>query len=66
MGGYKSFSFLAESLRARLEKLRSERIQQEKFRDEVIKQLRHVHQRITQRRKESKSRGMSTNGKEFL
>ena len=46
------FLVLAVSLQEQLERLRRERIQQERLRDEIIKQLRHVHQRITHRRKE--------------
>lgn len=46
------FVVLVESLRTRLEELRTERVDFEKIRDEVIRHLKHVHQRVTLRRKE--------------
>ncbi len=52
---FKSISnlfFLADTLRTRLQELRKRRIDLEKLRDEVIKRLKHVHQKITSRRKD--------------
>ena len=46
------FVSLAESLRARLQELRTRRDDLEKVREEVIRHLKHIHNRITLRRKE--------------
>jgi hypothetical protein len=46
------FIFLAESLRARHQEIRVRRIDLEKVREEVIKHLKNIHNRITLRRKE--------------
>lgn len=43
---------LADSLRARLQELRERRADLEKIREEVIKHLKNIHNRITLRRKE--------------
>lgn len=43
---------LVESLRLRLQELRTGRNELEKVRDEIIKNLKFVHQRVTLRRKE--------------
>ena len=52
-----SFSYLlAESLRTRIAELRTTRASLEKRRDEVIKQLKYVHQRITLRRRDGSFR----------
>ena len=47
---------LAESLRARLQELRARRADLEKIREEVIKHLKNIHNRITLRRKEGRER----------
>ena len=44
---------LAEPLRVHLQELRKDRADLEKVRDEVIKRLKSIHNRITLRRKES-------------
>jgi len=46
------FIFLAESLRARHQEIRVRRMDLEKVREEVIKHLKNIHNRITLRRKE--------------
>ncbi|CAF3870448.1 unnamed protein product [Rotaria magnacalcarata] len=43
-----------ETLRARLQELRARRIDLEKLREEVIKHLKNIHNRITLRRKEAR------------
>ena len=47
--------FLAEILRARLQELRARRADLEKIREEIIKHLKSIHNRITLRRKEGSS-----------
>jgi hypothetical protein len=47
--------FLAEALRVRLQELRARRADLEKIREDVIKHLKNIHNRITLRRKEGKS-----------
>jgi len=44
--------FLAEALRVRLQELRARRADLEKIREDVIKHLKNIHNRITLRRKE--------------
>jgi hypothetical protein len=44
--------FLVEPLVIRLQKLRTDRADLEKVRDDVIKHLKSIHNRITLRRKE--------------
>ncbi|CAF3781188.1 unnamed protein product [Rotaria socialis] len=43
-----------ETLRARLQELRARRVDLEKIREEVIKHLKNIHNRITLRRKEAR------------
>ena len=50
-----NFDFLAEILRARLQELRNRRADLEKIREEIIKRLKNIHNRITLRRKEGNS-----------